>query len=330
MATGRGGGSKLFGGVNLKDIASQVKERGEASPLERSPSQPTLAAAELALKGRSMPSLERENILSVDPRRCRPWKFHNRTAAWYTRERCQDLIDSIARDGQLEPALARRVEGNPNFDFELIFGMRRRFACEATGHKLKIRVIEADDARAAVLMHIENADRQDITPMERAISFLTQVEAKVFPTQVAMAEALGVSKGQVAKMIKAAGLLKVPSITSLFPDRSQVPVELAYKLASLMERPGAKDVVIKAAQTLQQRGGAGRPPAAILKQLTASLDRRTTFEALRREYNVGTAGRVQVMRNPKGKVTLTFRSGLRAADREAIIAAMQKILEDLG
>ena len=39
--------------------------------------------------------MEREVILAVDPKRCRPWKFHNRTDAWYTRERCQDLIDSI-------------------------------------------------------------------------------------------------------------------------------------------------------------------------------------------------------------------------------------------
>ena len=88
MATGKsggGGGSRLFGGVNLKDVAAQVRERGEGSPLERSSAQPTLAAAELALKGRAMPSLERENIHAVDPKRCRPWKFHNRTDAWYTR-----------------------------------------------------------------------------------------------------------------------------------------------------------------------------------------------------------------------------------------------------
>jgi hypothetical protein len=29
-------------------------------------------------------------------------------------------------------------------------------------------------------------------------------------------------------------------------------------------------------------------------------------------------------------VTLTFRTGLKAADREAVIAAMEKILVDLG
>lgn len=329
MATGKGG-SRLFGGLNLKDVASQVKERGEGSPLERSPAQPTMPAAELALSGRAMPVLERENILSVDPRRCRPWRFHNRTAAWYTRDRCQDLIESIVKDGQLEPALARRVVGEADYDFELIFGMRRRFACESTGQKLRIRVVEADDARAAVLMHIENADRQDITPMERAISFLAQAEGKVFATQEAMAEALGVSKGQVAKMIKAAGLLKHASIAALFPDRSVVPVEQAYKLAALMERPGAKEVILKAAQTLAQKGGAAKPPAAVLAMLASSLERRSGFEVLKREYNVGAAGRVQVTRNEKGKVTLAFRSGLKASDREAVLAAIEKILKDLG
>ena len=185
MTTGK---SKLFGGVNLSQIAGQVKEAGEGSPLLRSAAQPMLAAAELALKGRTAPTLERENILSVDPRRCRPWKYHNRTDAWYTKQQCQDLIDSITKDGQLEPALARKIVGDPQYDFELIYGMRRRFAAEFTNSKLKIRVTDADDTKSAVLMHIENADRQDITPMERALSFQTQMEAKLFPTQDAMSK----------------------------------------------------------------------------------------------------------------------------------------------
>jgi hypothetical protein len=109
-----------------------------------------------------------------------------------------------------------------------------------------------------------------------------------------------------------------------------VPVEQAYKLAALMERPGAKDVVLKAAQTLQQKGTAKRPAAEVLKQLMGALDRKASYESLRREYNVGAAGRVQVMRNPKGKVTLTFRTGLKAADRDAVVATIDKILGDLG
>jgi hypothetical protein len=39
---------------------------------------------------------------------------------------------------------------------------------------------------------------------------------------------------------------------------------------------------------------------------------------------------VQVTRNAKGKVTLAFRTGLKAADRDAVVATIDKILGDLG
>src|SRR5690348_14366008 len=97
--------SKLFGGTNLSDIARSVKDQPESksTPFERPPVRPILPAAEMAITGRTLPPLERENIFSVDPKRVRPWRFHNRTDSWYTRERCQDLIDSIARDEQQVP-----------------------------------------------------------------------------------------------------------------------------------------------------------------------------------------------------------------------------------
>jgi ParB family chromosome partitioning protein len=322
--------SKLFGGMNLSDVAKQIKEKGDPSPFESSPAQPRVPAVELALTGRTSPMAERTNVLSVDPKRCRPWKYHNRTNAWYTKERCQDLIDSIVKDGQLEPALARKLNGDPDFEFELIYGMRRRFAAEFTHSKLKVRLTDADDARAAVLMHIENADRQDITAMERALSFQQQLEAKIFSTQDAMAEAFGLSKGQVTKLLKAAQLLKQTTIGQLFADKSVVPVEAAYQLSVLMDRPGAKDVVLKAAQNLLAKGESGRTPAATLKVLAASLDRSRHVEALKREYHVGPSTRMTMVRNPKGKVTLAFPKGLREADREGLLAAIEKLLKDLG
>jgi ParB family chromosome partitioning protein len=322
--------SKLFGGVNLGDVARQVKDRAEPSPLVNSPVRPIVPAAELALKGRSASSFERENILSVDPKRCRPWKYHNRTSAWYTKERCEDLIDSMPRDGQSEPAMARKLAGEADFDFELIYGMRRRFAAEFTRSKLKVRLTDADDAKAAVLMHIENADRQDITAMERALSFQQQLEAKIFATQDAMAEAFGLGSPQVAKMLKAAQLFKHAPLAQLFPDKSAVPVAPAYELMSLMERPGAKDVVLKAAQNLGARGEGARTPAATLKYLAGSLDRSKHVEPIKKDYNVGPSSRMTVTRNPKGKVTLTFAKGLRETDRDGVVAAIDKLLKDLG
>jgi ParB/RepB/Spo0J family partition protein len=323
--------SKIFGGANLSDIARSTRERPENHGAERTqPGRPVLAAAELALTGRVVPPMERENIFSVDPRRCRGWLHHNRTAAWYTKDKCQDLIESIAKDGQQEPALARKLVADPNFDYELIYGMRRRFACEYLNHKLKLRVIEADDARAAVLMHIENADRQDITPMERAISFQSQLEAKVFPTQEALSEAIGLTKGQVSKLVKAASLMRQGSISQLFPDKSNVPVDVTYKLATLWDRPGAKEVILKAAQNLLQKDRAGRSPADLLKALLASLDRSRKFDPVQKQYNVGAAARVVVTRNARGKVTLAFPQGLADLEKSDVVAAVEQIMADLG
>ena len=321
--------SKIFGGANLSDIARSVRERAEPSPLDRPTSaRPVLAAAELALTGRTVPALERENIFAVDPKRVRPWKYHNRTSAWYTRERCLDLVESIAKDGQQEPALARKLSGDPNFDYELIYGMRRRFACEHLNAKLKLRVLEAEDARAAVLMHIENADRQDITPMERAMSFQAQIEARLFSTQEALAEAIGLSKGQVAKMVKAAALMRLSSIGALFSDKSSVPVDQAYKLAALMERSGAKEVILKAAQNLAAKGR--REPRETLKALLGSLDRSSRFEPVQKAFNVGAAGRVMVTRNARGKVTLAFPKGFKGVEKTEVLAAVEQVWKELG
>lgn len=325
--------SRIFGGANLSDIARAARERpGSTSAAADSaaPGRPVLAAAELALTGRVAPPLERENVFSVDPRRCRPWAHHNRTAAWYTRDRCQDLIESIAKDGQQEPVVARKLTGDPSFDFELIYGMRRRFACEFLNAKLKLRVIEADDARAAVLMHIENADRQDITPMERAISFQSQLEARIFPTQDALADAIGLTKGQVSKLVKAAALMRQSTITQLFPDKSAVPVDAAYKLATLWDRPGAKEVILKAAQNLLQKERAGRAPAETLRTLVASLDRSRKFDPIQKQYNLGSAGRVTVTRNARGKVTFAFPLGLAGADTESVLKTLEQILRELS
>jgi ParB/RepB/Spo0J family partition protein len=324
--------SKIFGGANLSEIARSARQREDASGSRADrtqPGRPVMAAAELALTGRVVPPLERENIFSVDARRCRAWAHHNRTAAWYTRDRCQDLIESIAKDGQQEPAVARKLAGDPNFDYELIYGMRRRFACEFLNTKLKLRVIEADDARAAVLMHIENADRQDITPMERALSFQSQLEAKIFPTQDALSDAIGLTKGQVSKLVKAATLMRQGTISQLFPDKSTVPVDAAYKLATLWDRPGAKEVILKAAQNLLQKERAGRSPADLLKALIASLDRSRKFDPVQRHYNVGAAGRVIVTRNARGKVTLAFPEGFVNVEKSTVFVAIEQIMKDL-
>jgi hypothetical protein len=138
------------------------------------------------------------------------------------------------------------------------------------------------------------------------------------------------TKGQISKLVKAAGLMRHATISQLFPDKSAVPVDPAYKLASLWDRPGAKEVILKAAQNLLQKERAGRSPADLLKALLASLDRSKKFEPLQKAYNVGAAGRVMVTRNARGKVTLAFPQGLAGVEKTDVVAAVEQIVKDLG
>ncbi len=64
--------------------------------------------------------------------------------------------------------------------------------------------------------------------------------------------------------------------------------------------------------------------------LRGSLDRTRTLESLKREYHVGPSTRMTVARNAKGKVTMAFPKGLLESDREGLLAAIDKALEDPG
>ena len=163
------------------------------------------------------------------------------------------------------------------------------------------------------------------------MSFHSQMEAKLFPTQDALADAVGLSKAQIAKMLKAAQLLRHGTIGGLFTEYSSVPVEQAYKLSTLLDRPGAKDVILQAAQNLARKKEGSRSPPEVLRALITSLDRSKKFEPIQKHYNLGSSKRVTVTRNPKGKVTIAFPQGsIQSGAKDEILATMAQIVDELG
>ena len=89
---------------------------------------------------------------------------------------------------------------------------------------------------------------------------------------------------------------------------------------------------MQAAKNLARREAeeGGRDPRAVLKALLTSLDQSRKLEPIRREYNVGRAGRAIVVRNARGKVTVAFPRGVGQSDRDAVLLAMEQILKDLS
>jgi len=187
-------------------------------------------------------------LLEIDTKRCKPWKYHNRDKLWLTRSRCLDLIRSIEKNGQIEPVLLREVKDDPDYDFEIICGVRRWFSCmQIANQKVLAYVTEADDKQCMIIMHSENADSQDISDFERAVSFAEQMKSGAFKNQSDMAKAMGLSQSTICKMIKAADIFQHDWLRDLFDSKLEVPMRHAYALSSLLRKPAYYTLIEKEA-----------------------------------------------------------------------------------
>ncbi|OSZ72659.1 hypothetical protein CAP39_04925 [Sphingomonas sp. IBVSS1] len=198
--------------------------------------------------------------VAVDPARVRVWPGNARRYERLSAPNCSDLIDSmIDAGGQQVPALLRRVEGDPDFDFEVIAGVRRHFAVS----RLKVNgyaylqflgvVHELTDEQAFFTTDLENRTRKDISDIERARSYRAALDSHYHGNQSRMAARLRISKGWLPKMLTVAD---VPdTILEAFENVEKVSLAGLYPVARLLYDPAiARAVVEEAARIATENG----------------------------------------------------------------------------
>ncbi|MBX9702943.1 MAG: ParB/RepB/Spo0J family partition protein, partial [Rickettsiales bacterium] len=121
-------------------------------------------------------------------------------------------------------------------DWEIIAGRRRWFACNHLGIKVRVKAIEANDRECAILMNLENKDRNDISEFEDAISYKQQLDEKLFDSQDEMASSLDLKKSKLSKMLTAAKIIHYPEIMNLFEDITLLKINPLYSLVVLLEK----------------------------------------------------------------------------------------------
>lgn len=115
----------------------------------------------------------------------------------------ESLAASIRTHGLIQPITVRRVGSR----YQLIAGERRlRAAGRAGWVDVPARCIEADDRLAAELAIVENLQRKDLNPLEKAISFRQYIE-RYGCTQEELAGRLEINRSTVANFIR---LLELP------------------------------------------------------------------------------------------------------------------------
>lgn len=117
----------------------------------------------------------------------------------------EELRDSILRHGVLQPICVRRVGDG----YEIVSGERRWRAARSAG-LVKIPAVVRDDVSDEVSLElaiVENVQRQDLDPLEKARGYQALME-RVGLTQEQVAERVGIARASVTNHLR---LLDLPS-----------------------------------------------------------------------------------------------------------------------
>lgn len=264
-------------------------------------------------------------VVEVLPQRCRPWAHHNRNEAWLNKDSCSDLIKSIASDGQQEPALLRELANDPDFDYEIIYGVRRWFACKnIPNQRLLAYVTEKSDRECMILMHVENANSKDITEMERAYSFKRHLESGEFKNQKELSQAMNLDTSVISRYMQAASIFEYDWLVKVLPPITTISIRKATELAALLKDRYSRDIIISRVNDVSDKGDF---KGNIISHLIKSCDNdeqnildnvMSTLKDLR-----GVGCKI----DSKGRLVLHISSGLQKEETNKIKAVIDTFVE---
>lgn len=138
-----------------------------------------------------------ERVLELQVDQIRPNPHQPRRV--FDEDAIEELSQSISDHGLMQPIVVRSAgEGV----YELIAGERRWRATTKAGiAQIRAIVLDVDDAQSAQLALIENIQRADLNPIERAQGFVLLTD-RFSMTQEQVAAKVGISRSSVANMLR--------------------------------------------------------------------------------------------------------------------------------
>lgn len=133
-----------------------------------------------------------ENLLTVDLDKLMAREDQPRKS--FDDDSLKELANSIKADGVIQPIVVRKVDDR----YEIIAGERRFRASKLAGlEKVPVVVKNVTDRKARELALVENIQREDLNPIEEAISLKTLMEEYKL-TQQELSDIIGKSRSYIA------------------------------------------------------------------------------------------------------------------------------------
>lgn len=260
-----------------------------------------------ATDGNSVRSLEL-NVSEIENNPFQPRREFNH-------DEIASLAESIKNHQQLQPILVRIVDGR----YQLISGERRlRATIHAGLTKIRAEVREADDRLVAELAIIENLQRKDLNPIEKAMSFkryITEHKCK----QDDLARRLSIDRSTIANLMR---LLELPQQILDWLTAGEVSAGHARALLPV----GDEEIQINIAKKIMEENWSVRATethiAELLKKeedeetgkkvVNATRQKRRPIspqiEAMQQEMRMifGTKVEIKASARSRGKITIHF------------------------
>ena len=226
----------------------------------------------------------------------------------------QSLCDSMQAHGLLQPLVVRRVGDR----YQLIAGERRlRAASRAGWTEVPVHVVEADDRTMAELAIVENLQRKDLNPLEKAASFQRYLQ-QYGGTQEELANRLKLDRSTIANLIR---LLELPEPVQEALRQGNITQGHARALLPL----GDEREQIEFCGRIQQEGLSVRRTEALVQETIHQADaeplsvvglddptsrpRRAASDhiaALEQEFRIALGAMVKITHNSRGRGRLVI------------------------
>ena len=190
MLAKQGGGSP-----HLRKVAAGVRELQERSEL-----------ANRLLN-------DSERIVDFDVGLILPSPIPDRFNSAYSDEALAQIAESMRERGQIVPGMVRPVGSSGSF--QIVYGRRRLAAAKLLGLKFKAVIRELTDEQAVILQGEENAERADLSFIEKCAFALAQ--EKVGFRRDVICASLTTTKSHISEMIKIASAIPSDVLESIGP-----------------------------------------------------------------------------------------------------------------
>jgi ParB family transcriptional regulator, chromosome partitioning protein len=235
------------------------------------------------------------------------------------------LTASVREHGVLQPVVVRQAgEG-----FQLIAGERRLRAAQKAGlGEIPIRVVDFNDQQVLEAALVENIQRSDLNPIEKAQGFKDYLD-RFHMKQDQLAERLGIDRTTISNLL---GLLNLPPEVQDWVRVGQLTLGHAKVLKGLHDPARvvalAKETIARnlSVHALEQQAKQTKTEVAAAKgsaPAKAAVEKTAHVQAIEDELRQKLATRVQIKLKgkDKGQIVLGFET---TDDFERIVEAFRK------